>query len=63
MVAQNINLIYKDTKANIQALSVSEGFFAYANNTNEIGYYNGTSWVWTSFTSTDSVSPFLLMGG
>lgn len=63
MAAQNINLLYKDTKSNINTLSVSEGFIAYANDTNEIGYYNGSSWVWTQFISGETMSPFLLMGG
>lgn len=44
---QNINLLYKDTKANITALtSVYKGFIAYATDTLEIGIYTGSAWVW-----------------
>lgn len=51
MTAQNINLIYKDSKANIEALpSSARGFLAVTTDTGEIGYHNGTSWVWGTLT-------------
>lgn len=38
---------YKDTKANITALSgVGEGAIAYATDTNEFGSYDGATWTW-----------------
>lgn len=38
---------YKDTKANIEAIaSPIEGMKAYATDTHQEGYYNGTEWVW-----------------
>jgi len=46
--------IYTDTKANIEALSVPEGFIAYASDTNEMGSYNGSTWDWISATSVGS---------
>lgn len=40
---------YKDTKANIEALSgVPEGAVAYATDTDQLGSYNGTVWSWGS---------------
>lgn len=41
------SVIYNDTKANIEALSgVVEGSFAYATDTDEPGWYGGSSWAW-----------------
>lgn len=38
---------YKDTKANIEALSgIGEGAIAYATDSNEFGSYDGTTWTW-----------------
>lgn len=38
---------YKDTKANIEALSgIPEGAIAYATDSNEFGSYDGTTWTW-----------------
>jgi|GEM_PF-5769614 len=38
---------YKDTKANIEALSgIEEAAIAYATDTNEFGSYDGTTWTW-----------------
>lgn len=40
-------VLYKDTKANVEALSgIAEGAIAYATNTNEFGSYSGTAWTW-----------------
>lgn len=40
-------VLYKDTKANIEALSgVAEGAIAYATDTNEDGTYDGATWTW-----------------
>lgn len=41
-------ILYKDTKSNIEALStgVEEGSIAYATDTNQIGSYNGAFWDW-----------------
>jgi len=39
-------VLYKDTKANIEALTVVEGAFAYATDTNQIGSYDGAAWTW-----------------
>ncbi len=45
-------ILYKDTKANITALSgVAEGAVAYATDTDEIGTYNGTTWDWLGISS------------
>lgn len=42
-------VLYKDTKANIEALSnVEAGATAFANDTGEMGVYSGTNWVWAS---------------
>jgi hypothetical protein len=41
-------VLYKDTKANIQSMTVESGAFAYATNTSEIGYYDGSTWHWYS---------------
>lgn len=38
--------IYAAAKATIEALSVAEGFTAYATDTNELGTYDGASWTW-----------------
>lgn len=46
--------LYVDTKANIEALSLAagdEGCVAYATDTDEIGTYNGSAWVWGSLGS------------
>lgn len=42
--------LYKDTKANIEAITanLNEGAIAYAVDTDELGTYNGTSWVWVT---------------
>lgn len=40
-------ILYKDTKANIEALTgVLEGAIAYATDTDEPGFYNGSIWQW-----------------
>lgn len=40
-------IIYKDSKTNINALTgLEEGAVAYATDTDEFGYYNGVTWVW-----------------
>lgn len=42
-----INEFYKDTKANIEALTgVTAGSWAFATNTNEVGYYDGAAAAW-----------------
>ena len=38
--------VLTSTKSAIEALSVPEGFVAYATDTNELGSYNGASWDW-----------------
>jgi len=38
--------LWADTKSNIEALSVPEGFTAYATDTNELGSYDGAAWDW-----------------
>lgn len=44
---------YKDTKANIEALSgIGEGAIAYATDSNEFGSYDGTTWTWGQSGST-----------
>lgn len=44
---------YKDTKANITALSgVEEGAIAYATDTNEFGSFDGSTWTWGQSGST-----------
>ncbi|MGQ9644849.1 MAG: hypothetical protein ACUVT3_13410 [Ignavibacterium sp.] len=49
---RNIKQIYKDTKSNIENLSgVTSGSIAYATDTNELGYYNNSKWIWTSNSS------------
>lgn len=46
-VPQNINILCKGTKAEIEAFpGLPEGSVAYATDTNELGTYNGTSWEW-----------------
>lgn len=43
---------YRDTKANIAALSgIEEGASAYATDTNECGSYDGATWAWTPVTT------------
>lgn len=39
-------VLYKDTKANIEALTIVEAAIAYATDTNQYGSYNGTTWDW-----------------
>jgi len=40
-------VVYKDTKANIEALtSVVQGSYAYATDTDEPGWYDGSNWQW-----------------
>jgi len=41
-------VLYKDTKANIQSMTVESGAFAYATDTSEMGYYDGSTWHWYS---------------
>lgn len=38
--------VLTDTKANIEALDVPEGFIAYATDIGMIGMYDGSVWVW-----------------
>lgn len=38
--------IYKGTKAAIEAAFATEGMHAWATDTHEQGYYDGTNWVW-----------------
>lgn len=40
--------VYTAAKAVIEALSVAEGFVAYASDANELGTYDGASWSWTT---------------
>jgi len=40
--------IYKGTKAAIEAAFATEGMHAWATDTHESGYYNGSSWTWGS---------------
>lgn len=37
---------YSDTKANIELLSPAEGAIAYATDTDQLGVYDGSSWLW-----------------
>ena len=39
-------VLYSDTQANIEALTVAEGSEAYATDLHAKGYFNGTVWVW-----------------
>lgn len=62
--------IYKDTKANIEALTAVEGMIAYSTDTHEFGSYNGTSWDWgggsgaTAFTElTDAFASYSGLAG
>ena len=41
-------VLYKDTKANIQSMTVESGAFAYATDTSQMGYYDGSTWHWYS---------------
>ena len=41
--------IYTAAKAVIEALSVTEGFVAFASDTDEFGFYDGASWTWSAF--------------
>lgn len=38
----------KDTKSNIEAMSVESGSVAFATDTLELGYYTGSAWVWNA---------------
>lgn len=40
------NVVYKNTKSNIEAMNPVAGSIAFATDTQELGYYNGVSWVW-----------------
>lgn len=46
-------VLYKDTKANIEALTVVEGATALSTDTHEDGFFNGTIWVWGRDSYTD----------
>jgi len=40
-------ILYRDTKANIEALTgLGEGSIAYATDTNRFGSFDGSSWAW-----------------
>ena len=62
---------YKDTEANIEALSgIVEGAQAYATDTDKLGTFDGTNWVWGSaggasaFTDlTDAFAAYTGLGG
>lgn len=46
---QNISILYRDNKSNILAvLNPTGGWVAYAIDTHEFGFYNGTSWLWSA---------------
>jgi hypothetical protein len=45
-MARDVFVYAVDTKANIEALTVSEGAQGYATDTHEFGTYNGTYWDW-----------------
>lgn len=48
---------YKSTKSIIEALTgIEEGAMAYATDTNELGTYDGASWVWGNLGSTSIVT-------
>lgn len=57
-MARNVFVYAVDTKANIEALTVSEGSRAYATDLNKFGTYNGSIWEWdkvvTDIDNTDS---------
>lgn len=62
--------IYKGTKAAIEAAFATEGMHAWATDTHEQGYYNGTAWVWgggagaSAFTDlTDTFASYAGLGG
>lgn len=38
--------LYTDTKANVEAQTVSEGAIAFATDTNQLGTFNGSTWDW-----------------
>ena len=40
--------LFKDTQTNIEALTPATGMVAYATDTNEFGFYNGSEWIWLS---------------
>ena len=48
-------VLYKDTKANIQSMTVESGAFAYATDTSEMGYYDGSTWHWYSMPTSGTV--------
>lgn len=54
--------LYKDTKANIEALTnVKEGMIAYATNTDAVGTFDGTSWVWIPVMK--NIGPNMVLAG
>jgi len=56
-VVKGLPLIqYKDTKANIEALSAITGMLAYATDTNELGFYRESDWLWISTATLGSIS-------
>jgi hypothetical protein len=49
---RDLQIRYRDTKSNILTLSgVEEGAIAYATDTDELGFYKGSSWAWISASS------------
>lgn len=45
-------ILYKDTQANIEALTAIEGMEAYATDIHLKGFYNGSAWVWSAASTT-----------
>lgn len=43
-------VIFKGTKTSIQSMPSEEGMIAYATDTDQVGTYNGTTWIWYSST-------------
>lgn len=50
-------IVYKDTKANIEALTdVEQGSYAYATDTDQPGWYDGSTWIWGASGGGGSIS-------
>lgn len=63
-------IVYKGTKAAIEAAFATEGMHAWATDTHEQGYYSGSAWVWgggagaSTFTDlTDTPADYTADGG